>query len=143
MQKNIYVGGFLYHPLSDQILLQQSSVPTQSLTSWLLFGGLYLEEEDPETIFRKIVAQLLDIKVKEVYPIYSYFNENTERDQFIGYAEVNKLYEFEPKNGFSFSWFSFKDVLKLEASKQVKHDIVVGQRVIAAARRRVLGEHTF
>jgi hypothetical protein len=86
---------------------------------------------------------LLEIEINVVHPIYSYFNADKEKNQFIGYSTIKTRQQFSPKNGLTFAWFSFKDVLKLQTSKQMKHDIVVGQRVIEAATRKRLGEHTF
>lgn len=143
MHKNFYASGFLYHPSSQQILLQQNSSISPMSTSWLLFGGFYLEDEKPEALFKDIIFKLLDIKTRVVYPIYSYFSDNTRESQYIVYSHLSKLHNFSSKNGLTFAWFSFKDVLKLKITEQTKHDIVVGQRVIDAAKRKSRGEHTF
>lgn len=143
MHKNFYASGFLYHPSSQQILLQQNkSIPPTS-SSWLLFGGQYLEKEDPKALFENIIFELLDIKIRVVRSIYSYLNENTGEFQCIVYSKLSKFQNFSSKDGLTFAWFSFKDVLKLKIIEQTKHDIVVGQRVIEAARRKSRGEHTF
>jgi hypothetical protein len=143
MHKDYYASGFLYHPSSEQILLQQSSSIASTSSPWSLFGGLYLEEEKPEAFFKNIIFKLLDIEINVVHPIYSYFDENKDKDQYIGYSSVNTFKDFSSKDGMTFAWFSFKEVIKLQATTQMKHDIVVGKRVIEAATRKRLGEHTF
>lgn len=143
MHKKFYASGFLYHSPSQRILLQQSNSIPPTSSSWLLFGGQYLEKEDPKALFENIIFKLLDIKIKVVRPIYSYFNYTTGEFQYIVYSQLSKFQNFSSKNGLTFAWFSFKDVLKLKITEQTKHDIVVGQRVIEATERKSRGEHTF
>ena len=143
MHKNFYASGFLYHPQSQQILLQQNNSIANMSSPWLLFGGHYSEKEEPEALFKNIVSKLLDIEVGVVHPIYSYLNENNDAFQYIVYSKLSKFQNFSSRNGLTFGWFSFKEVLKLRVTEQTKHDIVVGQRVIEAAVRKSLGEHTF
>lgn len=142
MHKKFYASGFLYHPASQQILLQQnSSNSPQSL--WSLFVEEYSETENPVKLFKNKISNLLDINLKIVRPVYSYLDEDTEEFQYIVYSKVPKLKKFSSKKGLTFCWFNFKDVLKLKINEQTKHDIVVGRRVIEAAGRKSRGEHTF
>lgn len=150
MHKKFYASGFIYHPSTHQILLQQNNIiplhseaspPTS--TTWSLIGVPYQENEKPETSFKNIIFELLSIKVGTIIPIYSYSDENTGEVQYIVYTRLNKFQNFSPKKGLTFAWFSFKDVLKLKITEQAKHDIIVGLRVIEAAKRKSLGEHTF
>lgn len=150
MHKKFYASGFIYHPSTNQILLQQNNIdPLRSepkpptSTTWSLIGVLYPEDEKPEASFKNIILELLGIKVKNVYPVYSYSNEGMDEFQYIVYSRLSKFQNFSPQNGLIFEWFSFKDVLKLRVAEQTKHDIVVGLRVIEAAKRRSMGEHTF
>ena len=143
MHKDFYASGFLYHPASEQILLQQNTSVSHISSPWSLVGGSYMEEDAPEASFKDIILNLLDIKISVVYPVYAYFNEDTEKNQYIGYSTVKTRHNFSSKNGLTFAWFSFRDVLKLPTTKQTKHDIVVGQRVIEAATRKREGIHTF
>jgi hypothetical protein len=142
MHKDFYASGFLYHPSSQQILLQQYDYSSTTSNPWFFFGSSYLEEEKPDVSFKNNIFTLLDIKVPVVHNIYSYFSEATDKNHYIGYATVRSRQKFSPKNGLTFAWFSFKEVLKIQATNQTKHDIVVGQRVIEAATRKRLGEHT-
>jgi len=143
MHKDFYASGFLYHPPTEQILLQQiSSAPSMS-APWILIGGLYLQESKPEELLKNVIYNLLALKIDVVHPVYSYYNEIVDNNQYIGYAKVRSRQNFPSEKGLSFAWFSFKDVLKLQITKQTKHDIVVGQRVIEAAERKRQGLHTF
>lgn len=143
MHKNFYASGFLYHPPSQQILLQQKSPIANISSSWLLFRSLYLGKDEPEVLFKDIILKLLDIEIGVVYPIYSYFNDTTNEFQYFVYSQLRKFQNFSSKSGLTFTWFSFKEVLKLKITEQTKHDIIVGQRVIEAAERKSRGEHTF
>lgn len=140
MHKIFYASGFLYNPSSQQILLQQ---PYATTSPWVLFEKEYTTDELPETIFKENVFTLLGIRIDTIYPIYSYHTETTENNRSLYYATIKTLQEFPPKNNYTFRWFSFKEVLKIQATEQTKHDIIVGQRVIEAAGRRERGEHSF
>lgn len=143
MHKNIYASGFIYHPPSQQILLQQSEPISNISSEWSLFGGRCKEEQDPEVLFRNLVLKLLDTEIRGVLPVYSYLNDNTGEFQYIFYSHMSELKNYSSKNNQIFRWFTFKEVIKLKIKEQTKHDIVVGQRVIEAALRKSLGEHTF
>lgn len=144
MHKKFYASGFLYHLPSQQILLQQKIQPSSVIASpWFLFSGLYTKIDGQNEAFKNIVFDLLRIKIKTVYTVYSYVKESTGIHHAIVYAELNRLQNFPSKKGLTFAWFSFKHVAKLHIEEQTKHDIVVGQRVIDATRRKSEGEHTF
>ena len=143
MHKDFYASGFLYHPPSQQILLQQSTSIENALSQWLLFGAGSSHEENPETTFQKIIFSLLAIELPVVYPVYFHPYENTQKNHYIVYAKVRRKEDFSGKNGMKFGWFSFRQILKMRLAKQTEHDITVGIRVIDAATRKRLGEHTF
>lgn len=143
MHKDFYASGFIYHLPSQQILLQQHQTSSVTAFPWVLFENQHPENEQPETVFKHTLLQLLGITVDAIYPIYSYSNEDTKKNYSLLYATVETLQEFPQKNDFTFRWFPFKEVLKIQIAEQIKHDIVVGQRVIEAARRKANGEHTF
>ena len=143
MHKDFYASGFLYYPLTQQILLQQNSNPSPASPSWTLLGRPYSQEEDPEIVLKSIILTLLDIKITGILPVYSYVDENTNSNQFIGYSIAKSKKKFSEIKENIFGWFSFKDILKLQIEEQTKHDIIVGQRVIEAAERKRLGQHTF
>jgi len=142
MHKMFYVSGFIYHPPTQQILLHQQSL-NSTASSWSLFGEQHDETIQPEVIFNKVVSKLLNKQLSEIYPIYSYTDDTSNSTQSLLYAILEELEEFPPKNGHTFQWFTFKELVKLPINEQTKHDIVVGQRVIEAAGRKERGEHTF
>lgn len=143
MHKDLYAGGFLFHPLSEQILLQKYNSDSGTPSPWILFGEISIDLDNPAEMFKDIIYKLLDIKIDLVYPVYSYTKENIDKSQHIVYSEVENMQNFPAKNGLTFAWFTFKEVIKLQAAEQTKHDIVVGKRVIEAATRKRLGLHTF
>ncbi|HSD98581.1 MAG TPA: hypothetical protein VLB73_02690 [Patescibacteria group bacterium] len=136
MYKDFYATGFLYHPLSQQILLQNNS------SSWTLFGNSYSEADDPQIILKNTLQQLFDLKKVVVLPIYTYTSENKKRITYVGYSIAKTKKNFSPKDT-RYKWFSFKEITKLAIDPDTKHDIIVGQRVIEAAGRKERGEHTF
>jgi len=143
MHKNFYASGFLYHPKTAQILLQQqNSANTEGV--WSLFGGENLKNETSEQSFGRIIYKTLRLKIKpnNIFPVYTYFDTKKDKDNFICYAKLTKLEKFQNTKKFSFSWFTFKQIQKLNLPAQIKQDIIVGQRVIQSSIRKGLGERT-
>src|SRR2546421_8333136 len=120
MHKDFYAGGFLFNPYSERILLQKYSSDSQIASPWLLFGDLCFAQDNPQEIFKNVILELLDIKIDTVYPIYSYSKENIDNNHAIVYSKIKKLQDFPSKNGLTFAWFSFKEMLKLDATEQMK-----------------------
>lgn len=143
MHKDFYASGFLYHSPSRQLLLQQPTSITNPISSWSLIGGIGFEGEDPKETFQNSVFLLLDIKITIVHPIYFYQRTDTDRTRYIHYSQVRKRQDFSSKNGVSFAWFSMRQIIKMHLPAQTEQDITVGIRVIDAATRKRLGEHTF
>jgi ADP-ribose pyrophosphatase YjhB (NUDIX family) len=143
MHNSFYASGFLYHPRSQQILLQQENTADIEPT-WALFGGDSLGNETSEEAFRRIInsALKLDLKLNAVCQIYNYFHEEKHKDSFVHYAKVRKLEKFVSNKNITYGWFTFKEIQKLKIPEKVKQDIVVGQRVIDSAIRRSLGQQT-
>lgn len=142
MHKAFYASGFLFHPPTQQILLQQQLNTSPAL--WSLVGGIHLVEESAEKAFQRIVQQFLKHKlpIKNIYPIYTYDREESEKNKAILYADIEEMIEFKPTKDFAFGWFTRKQIMKLPLDPQTKQDIVVGHRVIDAKTRKSLGEHT-
>jgi len=140
-QACFYASGFLYHPASQQILLQQPiTAPKPSL--WALFEGASIGQESPQTTFKRIIAKILGLKLnlKVIYPAYSYYCSEIHKDRQIIYAPLKTAKNFPAKKGVTFGWFTFKQITKLPLSTQAKHDVIVAQRVIAASVRKSLGQ---
>lgn len=142
MHKGFYASGFLYNPTSQEILLQQHTSPSV-ISGWSLFENVYDEKESAENIFTKTIHHILRIQLDCVYPVYSYTDETSGKNQDVFYAICDNATSFAQKKDHIFQWFSFKEIAKLQLPEQMRHDILVGQRVIEAAGRKARGEHTF
>lgn len=142
MHKDFYASGFIYHPPSGQILLQQQKTASKTPSIWSLIGGECLDKNCGKATFREILNKLLDLKLnlKEIYPIYSYSSRGNYKKQHILFAQIKTKKNFSPKKTFVFSWFTLKQILKLPLTEQAKHDIIIGQRVIDAIYRKSLGQ---
>lgn len=144
MHKTFYASGFFYHPPTRQILLQQQKGALDTSPFWSMFGGIGKSFENPQITFQRIIHKLLDIKLRLsiIEPVYVYFNKDIDKNHYIVYAETVKTKNFSSKNGVIFSWFTFRQILKLQLDEQTRHDITVGIRVIDAKVRKGLGLRT-
>jgi hypothetical protein len=140
MHKTFYASGFLYHPKTQQILLQQNNLDNKN-REWTLFNGENLNGEGIKEAFLRIINDNLNLKLKinSIYTIYDYTYKG--KDVYILYAHIRKLEEFSHRSKI-FSWFNFKNIRKLTLSDQSKQDITVGQRVIDSNIRKDLGLQT-
>jgi len=140
MHKAFYASGFLYHLPSGKILLQQQSTPGAS-SLWSLFGKQGLHKEKAEVTFQRVIYDLLHVKLPlvAIYPIYTYFYKDINKDHAVFYAEVEDTKRFSSINTVKYTWFTLKRVQKLDLSEQTRQDITVGQRVINARMRKSLG----
>jgi ADP-ribose pyrophosphatase YjhB (NUDIX family) len=130
--KPFYTSGFLYNIKNHQILLVSTEQPEGKPTSWSMLGGEGKEDEEPKTAFKRVVKEVLnlDLKDKDIFPIYDYFHSGRAKDNHVFYAEVKTSPKFKPlKDGLP-TWVSFLETLKFLFSTQTKQDVVVGQRVI-------------
>lgn len=136
MQTSFYTSGFLYSLKTHQILLLQSKQEKNLTTLWSTLGGDSLDGEQAHLSFKRIVSKLLNInlRTKDIYPIYDYFHNTRNKLNFVFYAEVGSTKKFNKlKEGPS--WFKFSETLKLLLTSQTKQDILVGERVINAKWR--------
>lgn len=134
MHSNFYTGGFLYHPESQQILLQQKT--DEEAQTWTLLGNLNKKN------FKSLVLKLLNLHLqpKAILPVYDYALKG--KKHLISYAEVGKLENFLATTTYLFKWFTAKEISKLPLSGQTKQDLIVGQRVINSQIRKDAGEQT-
>lgn len=143
MHKDFYASGFLYHPRSQQILLQQQK-PKETAPSWSLLGGKNLKNETAEQAFMRIVTKILHLNPSKtkVHLVYTYFHTEMHTENHVSYARINKLEKYPSIKGIVFGWFNFKQATKLNISEQTKQDITIAQRVINASIRKKLGQRT-
>lgn len=135
MQNSFYASGFLYSLKTGQILLLQSNSEDSPL--WSTFGGEGLEEEESSVAFQRIINNLLNLnlKLKDIYPVYDYFQATRNKINFVFYAQVKSTKKFNNPEDISFSWSTFDEARKFQFTTQTKQDIVVGERVINAKLR--------
>ncbi|MBI3559675.1 NUDIX hydrolase [Candidatus Gottesmanbacteria bacterium] len=129
MHTSFYASGFLYHPRTKQILLQQ--LQSDDNVKLVLFRGSGHNGKDPQAVFQKTVEELLGVHcaVSSIHPVYDYIHDKLG-EHFIFYMEIGgkspKTYASKNKTG----WFLLSKLSKLTMSEQTRHDIIVGERVI-------------
>lgn len=138
MNKGFYVSGFLFHPFTEQILLQQAPESSR----WSLLGGESPDEKAGEKVFKKVISSLLKVKLdlQSIIEVYTYFHKDLKKNHSIFYGRIEETKEFKPSKGTTFTWFSRRQIVKLPLDEQTKQDIIVGQRVIDAYERKRLGQ---
>lgn len=137
MYQSFYASGFLYNSKTKQILLIQSE-PTENLTNfWSMPGGRSSEGEDAQATFQRVISKLLNlnIKSKNIYPVYDYFNQAMDKTTYVFYAEVARTLKFSHLTENSSSWLTFSQTLKMLLSTDTKRDLVVAERVINLKQR--------
>ncbi len=122
MTKNNYFGGFLYHPASQQILLQQVDLV------WDLID----------------LKTLMGIKLPKtaIHFVYDYYHKESHMKRSISYAEIPKLVEFPARGETIFAWISLAKISKTNLAAVTRQDIIVSKRVIESAQRLKSGEKT-
>lgn len=137
VQASFYASGFLYNLKTHQILLFQPEQKNDLPTFWSLLGGESIQGEEAQAAFQRIINKLLKInlRVKDIYPVYDYFSNVRNKLHYVFYAEVGNTKSFNNFKKGSFSWFTFSETFKLPFTTQTKQDIVVGERVINAKWR--------
>lgn len=137
MQTSSYVSGFLYSPKTHQILLLKSQKENSSDLLWSTFGGESSEGEKAEAAFARIISDLLDLnlKTKDIYPVYDYFHNEKDKTNYVFYGVVKNSKNFDCLRDDSFSWVAFRETSKLPFSPHSKQDVIVGERVISAKWR--------
>ena len=101
-----------------------------------MLGGESKDGEEAQVTFQRAVSKFLNInlRLKNIYPVYDYFHNTRNKSNFVFYAEVGNTKKFNYSKG-SVSWFTFSETVKLLVTSQTKQDIVVGERVINAKLR--------
>ncbi len=141
MHKAFYASGFLYHPPTQQILLQQRKTKTEGPVAYAMIGGINRPAEKADKTFQRHIHKLLNLRIKPalVHQVYEYHHKEMNKHHIVMYAEVTEIEKISNKNC---TWFTFKQIMKLPLSEQAKHDITVGQRVIDSRKRKSLGQQT-
>lgn len=137
MQPSFYTSGFLYNLKTHQILLLRSPQKDGADFLWSTLGGEGSEGEEAKIAFARIINELLNLnlKAKDIYPVYDYFHNERDKFNFVFYGEVKNSREFDCSKENSFSWVAFGETSKLPFTAHSKQDIIVGERVIQAKWR--------
>lgn len=140
MHKTFYASGFLYHPKTQQILLQQLS-SVEHNNAWSMFIVKHNKEESLKDLFLEIINNSLNLNLKSnsIFSVYNYSHQ--DKNMFIFYAQINKMQQFIHESK-TYAWFTFKQIQKLSLSEQTKQDIIISQRVINSFIRKKLGLQT-
>lgn len=140
MHKDFYASGFLYHPRTQQILLQKGK-QTDLNSTWSLICIKSLKNETEKEAFKRLLNILfcLDVEIKSIFPVYNYYHEGLKKNNYISYVKVKKTEDYSDNN-VSYRWFDLKEILKLKINSQTKQDITVMQRVIDSSIRKLNGE---
>lgn len=135
MHNSFYASGFLYSLKTHQILLLSSKQDDQDPTYSMLAGDGKEGEEAQET-FQRIINKLVNLKLnsKDIYPIYDYLDEASNKTNYVFYAEVDKAPLSLVKKS-TFIWVTFAETLKSLFSTNTKQDLIVGERVINLKQR--------
>lgn len=104
---------------------------------WSTLGGDREKGEEAQAAFQRIINELLNlnIKAKNIYPVYDYFHDAWNKDNYVFYAQVKSPREFRNLKEGTFSWVSFDEISKLLFTPHSKQDVIVGERVINAKWR--------
>ena len=137
VQTPFYASGFLYSLKTHKILLVQSQQKDSPDFLWSTLGGESSGGEEAQTTFARVINELLDLnlKTKNIYPIYDYFHEVRDKINYVFYAAVNSPRKFNRLKNGTFSWVGFHETSKLPFAAHSKQDVIVGERVISAKWR--------
>lgn len=137
VHKLFYVSGFLYSPKTHQILLLKSQQKDSTDFLWSTLGGESSNGEEAQIAFQRIVNELLDLnlKTKDIYPVYDYFHDTRDKINYVFYAQVKSPREFNRLKKGTFSWVAFNETSKFLFTAHSKQDVIVGERVIKAKMR--------
>mgnify|MGYP001564319494 CR=1 FL=1 len=70
-----------------------------------------------------------------IFSVYDYIDKIDRKTHLVFYGLIPQIKEFKETKEGQLSWFQFKRAFKLKFPDQVKHDIIIAQRVINAHSR--------
>jgi len=137
VQPPFYASGFLYSLKTHQILLLKSQQKDSTDFLWSTLGGESSEGEEAQIAFQRIINELLDLnlKTKNIYPVYDYFYDTEDKINYVFYGEVKSSRDFSRLKEGTFSWVAFNETSKLPFDAHSKQDVLIGERVINAKLR--------
>ena len=137
MHKSFYASGFLYSLKTHKILLLQSEQKDDQASVWSTIGGESKGGEDARATFQRIISELLNLNLKEknIFPVYDYFHDKLDKINYVFYGEVGADEKFVSPKHNTFSWLGFAETIKLLFPAHTKQDLIVGERVVNAKWR--------
>lgn len=137
MKTSFYASGFLYSPKSHKILLLKSQKQDSPDFLWSTLKGESNGGEEVSAAFQRIINELLELnlKLKDIYPVYDYPYDTEEKINYVFYGEVKSAKVLKSLSAGAFSWVAFSEVSKLPFVAHSKQDVIVGERVISAKWR--------
>ena len=140
VQTPFYACGFLYSLKHNKILLLQSKAQEDQPCLYSMLGGEGIEGEEALVSFQRIVNKLLNvnIKSKDIHPVYDYCHSSNDKPSFVFYADIKNIKNISGLEEGTFSWLKFSETIKLKFNTQTKQDMVIGERVINAKLRDLL-----
>lgn len=129
MHKQFSASGFLYHPHTKQILLQQ--LQGDNTVKLVLFRGSGHYGKNPQNVFQKSLEKALGatFTASSIHPVYDYIHYRFG-EQFIFFVETGGKTPRTYESRNTTRWFSLAKLSKLTMSEQTRHDIIIGERVI-------------
>lgn len=129
MHKPFYASGFLYHPPTKQILLQQLLIDNKE--KLVLLRGSSTNGFHPQQVFQNTLKDVLGVAFDTtvIRPIYDYVHDKLG-EHFIFYVEASEVEPKVYKSKHKIGWFALAKLSKFNMSEQTRHDIIVGERVI-------------
>src|SRR5258706_10425936 len=115
-----YAGGFLYNPISQEILLHKRDGNTLiSPNMWAFFGGLSIDKENPIDTFKRELHEELGIILdnNSIKALTNYFNPDIDTHRYVFFAIVYKKNKFQLREGEAYGWFTLKNAFTLNLSK--------------------------
>lgn len=134
-----HISGFLFHLKTQQILLHEIKNHNGKDNSvWTILTGEG-RKKDPKIEFKQLAKKMLGVNLPEdsIFSVYDYIDKIDRKTHLVFYGLIPQIKEFKETKERQLSWFQFKKAFKLKFADQVKHDIIIAQRVINAHSREV------
>lgn len=140
VQTPFSASGFLYSLKHNKILLLQSEPEEDKPCLYSMLGGEGIEGEEAQVSFQRIVNKLLNLnlKPKDIHPVYDYCPNTSNKPNFVFYADIKNPKKVSGLKEGTFSWLKFSETIKLKFNTQTKQDMIIGERVINAKLRDLL-----
>ena len=122
-----WAGGFLYNPVTDEVLLHQRDGNTKfNPNMWAFFGGLREGSETPAECFLREIKEELNIILKEneIVPLCDYLNEELQTYRYVFYVTSNlSKNTFILGEGRGFDWVPLTKLDEYDLTEKTRKDL--------------------